>query len=828
MRFRACQFKALVTMVFAIGAFTTPAWAAARSVQVNFTNSSDVALTLSSDSLSHGCWTTQPPNTIAVGASVSWESESCGVATGTEGEATYTFAAGGSAHFHWDNPFVGSNSYDQSAPVGYSAIRSGGDGNNATVSWTFDCSSATCDGIPDDWKRNGVTIDPGDGSGPQFIDLPNMGATVNKPDVFVQLDWMANSSHSHQLSSAAIQTVVTAFANSPFVSRTGSVGINLHVDEGPGSILNFATSATWGSLGRAKQLTEVTNLGTGTVNSYSWSAFDTIKNAVGGFKSTGRLAIFHYVISAHQISNLGNSGVARSTPGSDFIISLASCCTVTPTVNQQEGTLMHELGHNLGLAHGGGDPINNKPNYLSVMNYSFQFNGLTENGVANIYDYSRAALNTLGETSLTESAGVGAAASKIATSHWCPAAGGNPAAFVTVADASQSIDWNCNGVATDTGVSFDVNNDGLKTSLAPFNDWANLQLKGGSIGVGGDAQQPSHTPVDEITAEQQALIQPLDTTPPVTVAAITPPPNSAGWNRTDVSVSLVATDDISGVARTEQDLDGAGFSAYAGPIVITAEGVHILKFRSIDRAQNVEATKQIDIRIDKTPPEADISYDPQTHQIVVTGRDALSGTAPGPVVPTSVVPTIWTDFGSDITELRTYHIVDLAGNSMEIAIKVKLGNRELEAGVVGVRYSDDGRGCKNEPGNGNNPGKENRQKQRGKKGKPGNSSGYNRGPDCQGYPELKAPQKNTIVFGRLRGRGLDKALLAVWQEVDLDRGASRTTVEASYNVLCDETMFAMTPPEPASEKEAQGLIRVHILTDKGKLKVECPSGLCSP
>jgi hypothetical protein len=183
---------------------------AARSVFVNFDNKSDVALIRDSGSLSHGIWTTQPPVRIEAGANVSWESESSGFATGTEGEVTYKIETGpgqtdGSAHFHWDNPFVGSNSYDEATPVGYKADRSGGDGDNATVNWTFDCSSATCDGIPDDWKRNGVTIDPGDGSGPQFIDLPTMGATVNKPDIFVQLDWMADSTHSHALSAAAIK-----------------------------------------------------------------------------------------------------------------------------------------------------------------------------------------------------------------------------------------------------------------------------------------------------------------------------------------------------------------------------------------------------------------------------------------------------------------------------------------------------------------------------------------------------------------------------------------------------------------------------------------------
>ena len=44
----------------------------------------------------------------------------------------------------------------------------------------------------------------------------------------------------------------------------------------------------------------------------------------------------------------------------------------TGTATQQKGTLMHEFGHTLGIGHGE-DHTNYKPNYLSVMNYHFQF-----------------------------------------------------------------------------------------------------------------------------------------------------------------------------------------------------------------------------------------------------------------------------------------------------------------------------------------------------------------------------------------------------------------------------------------------------------------------
>jgi len=37
---------------------------------------------------------------------------------------------------------------------------------------------------------------------------------------------------------------------------------------------------------------------------------------------------------------------------------------------------MHELGHTLGFGHGGGDAVNYKPNYLSVMAYGLQMCGV--------------------------------------------------------------------------------------------------------------------------------------------------------------------------------------------------------------------------------------------------------------------------------------------------------------------------------------------------------------------------------------------------------------------------------------------------------------------
>ena len=671
---------------------------AARSVTVTFTNNCDLALIRNNGNLSHGEWDTEPPLRIEAGTTVTWESESDGVATGTEGEVYYdieTFAGqtGGQVHVHWDDPFIGSNSYDESCPDGYQIGRSGGSGNDADVTWVFDNASSTGDGIPDDWKRNGATIDPGDGSGPQFVDLPSMGADVNKPDIFIQLDWMADATHSHAPSPAAIKTVVDAFASCPYISRNGSIGINLHVDAGPNSIMNFATNQTWGPLSRAKQVTEVTNFGTatlnsnGTLNAYNWTAFDAVKNAAGGFTSTGRTPIFHYCISAHQIATVNNSGVARAIPGSDFIVSLGGF--PQPVSDQtMSGTIMHELGHNLGLQHGGGDGTNNKPNYVSVMNYLWQTVGLTRNGTGNIVDYSNAAFALLNEANLDESTGCGPAATNVAIAHWVPASGGNPAAFVQVADGSGPVDWNGDGDTTDKNLSFDINNDSSTATLSGFNDWANLRLKGGAIGAGGQYQPPAQSSIVEVRPEDLQRVMPADTTPPVTTASVWPAPNASGWNRTDVQVTLSATDDISGVARTVYDLDSTGESTATAPIPIGAEAVHGLDYHSVDRSQNVEASKQLAVRIDKTAPEVLISYDPETDEIVVTGRDSLSGVNPGPVPAVFSAPTQWTPFGSDVAERRVYRIVDHADNETYLELKVRCSPRKWELSILRIGYDD--------------------------------------------------------------------------------------------------------------------------------------------
>jgi Alpha amylase, catalytic domain len=77
-----------------------------------------------------------------------------------------------------------------------------------------------------------------------------------------------------------------------------------------------------------------------------------------------------------------------------------------------------------------------------------------------------------------------------------------------------------------------------------------------------------------------------DVTPPESTVTLTPEPG--GGIYTEPTVTLAATDDSSGVATIEYELDGGGWTEYVAPFQVTEPGVRTLRYRSTDVAGNVE------------------------------------------------------------------------------------------------------------------------------------------------------------------------------------------------------------------------------------------------
>ncbi len=125
-------------------------------------------------------------------------------------------------------------------------------------------------------------------------------------------------------------------------------------------------------------------------------------------------------------------------------------------------TIVHELGHNLGLLHGGNDLCNYKPNYNSVMNYRYQFPGVDDDCTPpgdGVLDYSLGDRLTIDENDLDENLGV------------CGA---------------PSWDWNGNSVI-ESSIVFDTNSaddlqifacGGTLSTLDDYDDWANIRFDG--------------------------------------------------------------------------------------------------------------------------------------------------------------------------------------------------------------------------------------------------------------------------------------------------------------------------------------------------------------
>jgi hypothetical protein len=101
-----------------------------------------------------------------------------------------------------------------------------------------------------------------------------------------------------------------------------------------------------------------------------------------------------------------------------------------------------------------------------------------------------------------------------------------------------------------------------------------------------------------------ALVEEEDLVAPVTTLEQSPAANAAGWNNTDVTLTLEATDDRTGVSRTEFSVNNGSWRTYGGPVVFDNEGSYVVRYRSVDEAGNVERAKATRVRIDKTEPLA--------------------------------------------------------------------------------------------------------------------------------------------------------------------------------------------------------------------------------
>ena len=339
-------------------------------------------------------------------------------------------------------------------------------------------------------------------------------ATPLQRDIFVEIDYM----QYHRPNPLSVSDVNSAFAAAPaFAVGSGkcdgagcSGGIRLHVqvDEQIPHVSNTALSPCTGPLGTGD--VDFDKIKNGTAFSPAAGGFGTPSERSNATRLNAKRLAFHYGLWVHNQSptppatTSSASGCAELF-GNDFMVSLGGWTpdtTLHPITGglgsraEQAGTFMHELGHNLGLRHGGIDNVNCKPQHLSVMNYAYQFpNVVTTRPLT----YSSAVLGAdptlqcglpagargLNEACLQEAPGVGNL-TPVTIAFGPPV--GVPAkttiASVTVIP-NGPVDWNRNGTTSDVNVVRDLNNmtgssGGCPPSTGDYlegsNDWQLLQL----------------------------------------------------------------------------------------------------------------------------------------------------------------------------------------------------------------------------------------------------------------------------------------------------------------------------------------------------------------
>jgi hypothetical protein len=320
------------------------------------------------------------------------------------------------------------------------------------------------DGLYDDWETaGGIDID---NNGTLDVTLP--GAHVNAKDVYVHFDYLScqatNTSptlgsttydypnawckpcvtnsdcdhdgqvgngtcnvsgvcnHSHQPDANALAAIETAFLNAPGGPFYFHYEIGNALPHTKWMTIRF-TDASAAGCGDLTAFCPDPNVPCTVCNDANVNAptncirsYDEYKKLYFGNNNPKRYA-YHYAIIGHRLTSGSQNTGCGEEPGNDFLVTIGGPTDVNIGGAQElAGTIMHELGHNFFLAHGG-DPydVNErtnkyKPNYPSVMSYTFQTSGIpglngTNNGTNGLnykIDYSAGTLPNLSEASLSE------------------------------------------------------------------------------------------------------------------------------------------------------------------------------------------------------------------------------------------------------------------------------------------------------------------------------------------------------------------------------------------------------------------------------------------
>jgi hypothetical protein len=320
-------------------------------------------------------------------------------------------------------------------------------------------NDADNDGLCDSWERDSMLV----AGGTTRYGLHD--CDIDHRDIYVEVDHMLN----RDFDATAVAKVVARFA-----SR--NVALHVDVDTSEASISTQGWADPIGS----------------DYSAFRDAHFGTSAEHHTGILAAKRLA-YHYCVFADSVANhrtgdgemYGNDMVVTLGVMRDTLFAHHTAADSMLYWDNAAGTFMHELGHNLGLDDGGVDTVIHKPNYFSVMNYTWQ----TPMAETRSYwedhfpDYSGTQLDSLHESHLDDKVPIGGPAGLIVPIGPAMNVGGRWK-HRWVSASGNFVDWN-NNWRKDFCDTCDVNRFEAGAVLGPatpndvlkgWNDWGHLDF----------------------------------------------------------------------------------------------------------------------------------------------------------------------------------------------------------------------------------------------------------------------------------------------------------------------------------------------------------------
>ena len=228
------------------------------------------------------------------------------------------------------------------------------------------------DGLPDIWEEEGVVLADG-----TEIPLPDWGADPKRPDLFLQLNWMASEYDTLGCNTSAARECANANRTIYAPSKQGlddmvdlfaDHGINLHIDAGE----HYTNIANYNERFGGETI-DYRDVYFDPSQHEAFQLIDTI-NELGERANIFRPGVLGDRMRAGSnatgLSLVGDNSFYIANPGG------------RANEEQVRNSILHEFGHTLGLRHWGaakyvkdfaeGSPM--QDGYHSVMNYNHQFN----------------------------------------------------------------------------------------------------------------------------------------------------------------------------------------------------------------------------------------------------------------------------------------------------------------------------------------------------------------------------------------------------------------------------------------------------------------------